>query len=87
MSMSVVKSMIASLIGAAIKDGHIRSIDDMITRYLPELSGTSYDGVSIRNLLQMASGVKWDETYTDPRSDRRQMLEVQQARDPVVFWR
>jgi CubicO group peptidase (beta-lactamase class C family) len=82
MSMSVVKSMTASLIGAAIKDGHIRSIDDMITRYLPELSGTAYDGVSIRNLLQMASGVKWDETYTDPKSDRRQMLEVQQAQRP-----
>jgi CubicO group peptidase (beta-lactamase class C family) len=82
MSMSVVKSMTASLIGAAIKDGHIRSIDDMITRYLPELSGTAYDGVSIRNLLQMASGVKWDETYTDPKSDRRHMLEVQQAQHP-----
>lgn len=82
MSMSVVKSMTATLIGAAIKDGHIRSIDDMVTHYVPELSGSAYDGVSIHNLLQMASGVKWDETYTDPKSDRRRMLEVQQAQQP-----
>ena len=39
--------------------------------YLPELRGSAYEGVSIRNLLEMASGVKWDETYTDPSSDRR----------------
>ena len=37
-------TMTASLIGVAIKDGHIRSIDDMITRYLPDLSGTAYEG-------------------------------------------
>lgn len=82
MSMSVVKSITATLIGAAIKDGHIQSIDDSLTRYLPQLSGSAYEGVSIRNLLQMASGVKWDETYTDPRSDRRRMLEVQGAQQP-----
>jgi len=82
MSMSVVKSITATLIGAAIKDGHIRSIDDPITRYLPRLNGSAYDGVSVRHLLQMASGVRWDETYTDPGSDRRRMLEVQQAQRP-----
>lgn len=79
MSMSVVKSITSTLIGAAIKDGHIQSLDDRITRYLPQLSGSAYDGVTVRNLLQMASGVKWDETYTDPTSDRRRMLEVQRA--------
>ena len=57
MSMSVVKSITATLIGAAIKDGHIRSIDDPLTRYLPELSTSAYDGVTVRDLLQMASGV------------------------------
>ncbi len=82
MSMSVVKSITATLIGAAIKDGHIQSVDDPITRYLPQLSGSAYDGVSVRNLLQMTSGVKWDETYTDPKSDRRRMLDVQQAQQP-----
>jgi CubicO group peptidase (beta-lactamase class C family) len=77
MSMSVAKSISSTLVGAAIKDGFIKSIDDPVTRYLPELAGGAYDGVSVRNLLQMASGAKWDETYTDPRSDRRHMLELQ----------
>lgn len=82
MSMSVVKSMTATLIGAAIKDGHIKSIDDPIVNYLPELKGSAYDGVSVKNLLQMASGVRWDETYVNPASDRRRMLEVQTAQQP-----
>jgi CubicO group peptidase (beta-lactamase class C family) len=82
MSMSVVKSMTAALIGAAIKDGHIKSIDDPVTKYLPQLNGGAYEGVTVRNLLQMTSGVKWNETYTDPSSDRRRMLEVQNAQTP-----
>jgi CubicO group peptidase (beta-lactamase class C family) len=82
MSMSIVKSITATLIGAAIKDEHIHSLDDGVTRYLPELAGGAYDGVSVRDLLQMTSGVKWDETYTDPRSDRRRMLEVQKTQQP-----
>jgi CubicO group peptidase (beta-lactamase class C family) len=82
MSMSVVKSITATLIGAAIKDGHITSLDDPVTRYLPELASSAYDGVSVRNLLQMASGVKWNEEYTDPGSDRRHMLEAQLAQRP-----
>jgi CubicO group peptidase (beta-lactamase class C family) len=82
MSMSVVKSITATLVGIAIQDGFIKSIDDPVTRYLPELKGSAYDGVSVRNLLQMASGVQWNETYTDPASDRRKMLEVQNAQTP-----
>lgn len=82
MSMSVVKSITSSLIGAALQDGHIRSLDDPITTYLPALAGSAYEGVTVRNLLQMASGVGWDETYTDPRSDRRRMLEVQLLQKP-----
>lgn len=82
MSMSVVKSITGSLIGAAIQEGRIRSVDDAITRYLPRLSGSSYEGVTVRHLLQMASGVGWDETYTNPQSDRRRMLELQVAQRP-----
>jgi len=82
MSMSVVKSMAAILVGAAIKDGYITSIDDSIVRYLPEMAGSAYDGVSVRNLLQMASGVAWNETYTDPSSDRRRMLDAQIGQQP-----
>ncbi len=81
-SMSMVKSVSATLVGAAIKQGHIGSLDSPVTQYLPELNNSAYDGVSVRHLLQMASGVGWDETYTDPASDRRRMLEVQIAQQP-----
>jgi CubicO group peptidase (beta-lactamase class C family) len=81
-SMSVVKSFTASLVGAAIQDGHIKGLDDQVADYLPELRGSAYEGVSIRNLIEMASGVKWDETYTDPSSDRRRMLEIQNSQKP-----
>lgn len=76
-SMSVVKSMTSTLIGAAIHEGRIASIDDPLPRYLPELAGTAYDRVTVRQLLQMASGVKWNEAYADPASDRRRMLDLQ----------
>lgn len=82
MSMSMVKTITSSLVGAAIQDGYIKGIDDPVTRYLPALAGSAYDGVTIRNLLQMASGVRWDETYTNPASDRRHMLEAQIAQQP-----
>ena len=82
MSMSVVKSMSSTLVGAAIKDGYIKSIDDPITKYLPKLVGSAYEGVTVKNLLQMASGIRWDETYTNPASDRRHMLEAQLAGKP-----
>jgi CubicO group peptidase (beta-lactamase class C family) len=82
MSMSVVKSITSTLVGVAIKDGHIKSVDDPVTKYLPTLAGSAYEGVTIRNLLQMASGVKWDETYTNPGSDRRRMLELQLSGNP-----
>ncbi len=82
MSMSVVKSMTAALIGAAIHDGHISSIDDPIVNYLPRFAGSAYDGVTVKQVLQMTSGVAWNETYTDPASDRRQMLEAQIGQQP-----
>ncbi len=67
-TMSTVKSMTAILVGAALHDGAIASLDDAVTRYVPRLLGTAYDGVSIRDVMTMASGVAWDETYTDPNS-------------------
>ncbi len=68
-SFSVAKSMTSTLIGAAVKDGYIRSIYDPITRYIPELEGSAYDGVSLRQVVTMTSGVKWSEDYADPKSD------------------
>jgi len=66
---SVAKSVTSTLIGAAIKDGHIKSLNDPVTAYIPELKGSAYDGVTIRQLVTMTSGVKWNEDYTDPKSD------------------
>jgi CubicO group peptidase (beta-lactamase class C family) len=81
-SFSIAKSFSSTLVGAALKQGLVSSLDDPLTRYVPQLKGGAYEGVSIRNVLQMASGVKWDETYTDPKSDRRKLLELQLAQEP-----
>ena len=82
MSMSVVKSITATLIGMAIQDGFIQSLDDPVTDYVRDLKGSAYDGVTVKHLLQMSSGVDWNETYTDASSDRRAMLEAQIAQEP-----
>jgi CubicO group peptidase (beta-lactamase class C family) len=68
-SFSVAKSMTSILIGAAIKDGWINNVHEPVTRYLPELKGSAYDGVSIRQLISMQTGVKWDENYASQQSD------------------
>ena len=68
-SMSMVKSMTAVLVGAAIADGAIGSLDDAVVDYLPAMRGSGYEGVSIRHLLTMSSGVRWMEEYTDRDSD------------------
>ncbi len=68
-SFSVAKSVVAMLYGAAIKDGFIANLDEKVTDYLPRLRGSSYQDSTIRNLLQMASGVEWNEDYADPNSD------------------
>lgn len=81
-SFSMGKSVASTLIGAALKDGSIASLDDAVTKYVPVLKGGAYEGVTVRNVIQMASGVKWDETYTDPKSDRRKLLEIQLQRKP-----
>lgn len=68
-SFSVAKSFASTLVGAAIKDGYIKSIDDMVSAYIPDLKGSAYDDVSIKQLLTMTSGVKWNEDYGDKKSD------------------
>jgi CubicO group peptidase (beta-lactamase class C family) len=68
-SFSVAKSVTSMLIGAAIKDGYIKSVDEKVTDYLPRLKNSAYDQATIRNILQMSSGVEWDENYADPKSD------------------
>jgi CubicO group peptidase (beta-lactamase class C family) len=68
-SFSVAKSLTSTLVGAAIKDGYIKSIDDKVSDYIPDLKGSVYDDVTIKQLLTMTSGVKWNEDYSDPKSD------------------
>ena len=68
-SFSVTKSVTSMLIGAAVKDGFISSVDEPIANYLPRLKQSPYAEVSIKNVLQMASGVAWNEDYVDPESD------------------
>jgi len=68
-SLSVAKSVTSTLVGVAIKDGYIKSVEDYVTTYLPELKGSAFDSVKIRHLLTMTSGIKWNENYTDPDSD------------------
>src|SRR5271167_3098109 len=57
-SFSVAKSLTSTLVGAAIQDGKIKGPDAMVTDYVPELKGSAYDGVTVRQLLMMSSGVK-----------------------------
>lgn len=68
-SFSVAKSVTSTLVGAAIRDGKIAGLAAPVTDYIPELKGSGYDGVTVRQLLMMSSGVKWNEDYADPNSD------------------
>ena len=68
-SFSVTKSVTAMLIGAAIREGYIESVNDPVSRYVPRFQGTPYGQVTVENVLQMASGIAWNEDYSDPESD------------------
>jgi CubicO group peptidase (beta-lactamase class C family) len=87
-SFSVAKSVTSTLVGAAIKDGYIKSLDEPVTRYIPDLAGGGYDGVTIRQILTMTSGVRWNEDYTDPNSEVARMFAeaVPPGQDPTVAY-
>ncbi len=73
-SWSVAKSFVSALVGIAIADGYISSVNDPITKYLPELAQTGYRDVPIKHILQMSSGVKFSEDYLDNSSDINNLL-------------
>jgi CubicO group peptidase (beta-lactamase class C family) len=76
-------SMTGTLVGAALHDGAIDSLDDACDFYLPPLLGSGYEGVTIRNLLRMCSGVAWrEENVTDGRSDVRRLGRAIWSRRP-----
>lgn len=87
-SFSLAKSVTSTLVGAALQDGFIGSVDDAVTRYIPELKGSAYDGVTLRQLLSMSSGVKWNEDYSDPASDFALFYQtlVTPGMDPTVTY-
>jgi CubicO group peptidase (beta-lactamase class C family) len=68
-SWSMAKSYVSALFGIAIEEGYIKSINQTVDEYLPVLKGSGYDNVKIKDVLQMSSGVKFNEDYSDPKSD------------------
>ncbi len=68
-SFSAAKSVTSILIGCAIDDGYIKSIDEPITTYIPELQKNGFEKVSIKHVLQMTSGLKFNESYGNPFGD------------------
>jgi CubicO group peptidase (beta-lactamase class C family) len=60
---SMTKSITSVLVGCALSEGRINSLDTPVSHYLPELEGGGYDGVSIRHVMQMRSGVNYEERY------------------------
>lgn len=81
-SFSMAKSITSTLVGVALHDGLIESLDEPVVQTVARLRGSAYDGVRIRDVLQMSTGVGWVETYLDPESDRRKLMELQVQERP-----
>jgi CubicO group peptidase (beta-lactamase class C family) len=62
-SFSMAKTVVAMLIGVALNENKIKSIDDKAEQYVPGLKGQLYGGTSLRHLLTMSSGVAFREDY------------------------
>ncbi|MDN5786169.1 serine hydrolase [Pseudorhodobacter sp.] len=75
-SWSVAKSFLSALFGIVLEEGAIDDINDPVTKYVPDLIGSAYDGATIRDVLTMQSGVKFNEDYLDFWSDINQMGRV-----------
>ncbi|MGD9293551.1 MAG: serine hydrolase [Roseobacter sp.] len=70
---SLAKSFISALTGVVYAEGYIASLDDPVTKYAPALKGGAYDGSTVRNVLNLATGVTFDEDYMDYDSDINRM--------------
>lgn len=75
-SWSMAKSFLSAIFGTVVSQGQIKSLDDPVDAYVPRLKGTVYEGVTIRNVLTMSSGVKFDEDYEAFGSDINRMGRV-----------
>lgn len=76
-SRSVGKSVVSALVGVAIKEGKIHSLDDLVTQYEPDLKGTAWEGVTLKQLITHTSGVAWTEDYTNAQSDFARLTECE----------
>ncbi len=85
-SFSMAKSVTSTLVGAALQQGLVASLDDPLTRYLPQLKAGAYDGVSVRNVMQMASGVKWNETTPTPIPTAGSFWTSNWSKSPAASW-
>jgi CubicO group peptidase (beta-lactamase class C family) len=83
MSQSVAKSVLSLLYGAALQD-HRLKLGDTVETYVPELKGSAYGDVTIRDLLTMSSGVKWDEGYVGGQSDLAKYYRAAASGDAVL---
>lgn len=75
-SFSMAKPLTSTLVGAAIQDRHIGGVTDLVTKYLPTLKGTAFDGAIIRDLLRMSGGDIFSENYLDANSDVNQHIAI-----------
>lgn len=75
-SWSMAKSFLSALFGIVHAEGKITSLDDPVTKYVPALKGTAYEGTTVRNILTMSSGVAFNEDYMDFWSDINRMGRV-----------
>lgn len=80
-SRSVGKSVVSTLVGVALKEGKISSLNDEVVKYNPDVRGTAWEHVTIRQLLQHTSGVTWGEDYTNPKSDFAQLTQCEANSD------
>jgi CubicO group peptidase (beta-lactamase class C family) len=81
-SRSVAKSVVSVLVGMAVKEGKIKSLDDKIAIYIPELEGSEWQDVTLHQLMQHTSGVQWDENYASKDSDFSHMTQCEAKPDP-----
>jgi CubicO group peptidase (beta-lactamase class C family) len=87
LSQSMAKTLVAMLVGVAVSEGRIKSIDDLVSTYVPGLAGTEYGNTSIRALLNMSSGVEFSEVY-DGHDDIARLgraLFVDEPKDPAAI--
>ena len=68
-SFSAAKTVVALLVGIAVDEGKIKSLDEPVFNYIPEFSTNGKEKITIRHLLMMSSGLDWEESASNPLSD------------------